>query len=237
MIFNRKSRSLTSSILLLAVAYIFLIRLPLGRLHTYQLYHPRPTPVFNSHISSPNAIHLNASTERYPVTSYIPLPTHPSAIPRIQYDFPPESKRERKQRVKRQKAVKEAFMHAWNGYKSHAWMRDEVSPSSGRYEDSFSGWGATLVDSLDALVIMGLDKELEIALEALEHIDFTTTFSHEVNVFEIVIRYMGGFLAAHDLTEGKYPILLQKATELGEMIFNCFDTHNRMPQSRWDWSK
>ena len=128
-------------------------------------------------------------------------------------------------------------MHAWNGYKSHAWMRDEVSPSSGRYEDSFSGWGATLVDSLDALVIMGLDKELEIALEALEHIDFTTTFSREVNVFEIVIRYMGGFLAAHDLTEGKYPILLKKAVELGEMIFNCFDTHNRMPQMRWDWSK
>jgi Glycosyl hydrolase family 47. len=142
-----------------------------------------------------------------------------------------------KQRVKRQKAVKEAFMHAWDGYKSNAWMRDEVSPSSGRYVDSFSGWGATLVDSLDALVIMGLDKELHVALEALEHIDFTTTFTRQVNVFEIVIRYLGGFLAAHDLTEGKYPILLQKAVELGEMIFNCFDTHNRMPQMRWEWSK
>ncbi|KAJ6127324.1 hypothetical protein N7523_002936 [Penicillium sp. IBT 18751x] len=237
MLANRKSRSLTSSIIFLAVAYIFLIWLPLSRFHKYQLYHSRPTPILNSQLSSPNAIHLNFSAERYPVTSYTPLPTQPLPIPRIQHDFPPESRRERKQRVKRQKAVKEAFVHAWNGYKSHAWMRDEVSPSSGRYVDSFSGWGATLVDSLDALIIMGLDKELHIALEGLQHIDFTTTFSREVNVFEIVIRYMGGLLAAHDLTEGKYPILLQKAVELGEMIFNCFDTHNRMPQMRWEWSK
>lgn len=116
-------------------------------------------------------------------------------------------------------------------------MRDEVSPQTGGYQDSFSGWGATLVDSLDALIIMGLDDELELALEALDQIDFTTTRSAEVNVFEIIIRYMGGFLAAHDLSNGKHPILLKKAEELGEMIYNAFDTHNRMPQMRWKWSK
>jgi mannosyl-oligosaccharide alpha-1,2-mannosidase len=180
---------------------------------------------------------LNSATERYPVTSYIPLPTSPSSIPKIQHDFPPESRPERKARIKKQKAIKEAFMHSWNGYKDHAWMRDEVSPQTGGYQDSFSGWGATLVDSLDALIIMGLDDELELALEALNQIDFTTTRSAEVNVFEIIIRYMGGFLAAHDLSHGKHPILLRKAEELGEMIFNAFDTHNRMPQMRWDWSK
>lgn len=139
--------------------------------------------------------------------------------------------------MKKQKAVKEAFLHAWNGYKDHAWLRDEVSPKSGGYEDPFSGWGATLVDSLDALVIMGLDDELELALEALDQIDFTTTHSRSVNVFEVIIRYMGGFLAAHDLTKGKHPVLLKKAVELGEMIFNAFDTHNRMPQMRWDWAR
>lgn len=236
MVTNRKGRSLTTSIFLLIVAYFFLIWLPLSRPRASQLYHPKPTPILNSGISK-DAIHLKASTERYPVTSYIPLPTNPSPIPRIQYDFPSESRRERKERVKKQQAVKEAFLHAWNGYKDHAWMRDEVSPKSGRYEDSFSGWGATLVDSLDALVIMGLDDELELALEALDKIDFTTTPSRQVNVFEIIIRYMGGFLAAHDLTKGKHPILLKKAVELGEMIFNAFDTHNRMPQMRWEWAK
>jgi mannosyl-oligosaccharide alpha-1,2-mannosidase len=112
-----------------------------------------------------------------------------------------------------------------------------VKPRSGGFQDTFNGWGATLVDSLDALIIMGLDDELELALEALDEIDFTTTASKQVPVFEIIIRYMGGFIAAHDLTEGKHPVLLKKAVELGEMIFNAFDTHNRMPQMRWDWMK
>lgn len=236
MISNRKGRSLPTILFLFITAYLFLVWLPLSRLHAWQHKHPRPTPIQNTFISQ-DTIHLNSATERYPVTSYIPLPTSPSSIPKIQYDFPPESRPERKARVKKQKAVKEAFMHSWNGYKDHAWMRDEVSPQTGGYQDSFSGWGATLVDSLDALIIMGLDDELDLALEALKEIDFTTTRSAEVNVFEIIIRYMGGFLAAHDLSHGKHPILLKKAEELGEMIYNAFDTHNRMPQMRWDWSK
>lgn len=236
MITTRKSRSLTTSIFFLAIAYFFLIWLPSNRLHAQQPHRAQPTPIYNEDLRG-NSIHLHASTERYPVTSFIPLPTKPSPLPRIQYNFPPESRRERKERVKRQNAVKDAFLHAWNGYKDHAWLRDEVSPESGGWEDSFSGWGATLVDSLDALVIMGLDDEFELALEALDQIDFTTTHTHSINVFEIIIRYMGGFLAAHDLTNGQHPILLKKAVELGEMIFNAFDTHNRMPQMRWDWAR
>ncbi|KAJ5090224.1 hypothetical protein N7532_008908 [Penicillium argentinense] len=232
MITSRKGRSLTTSVFLLFVAYLFLVWLPLHRLYG----HHRPTPIQGAGHAQ-NSIHLNNSTERYPVTSYFPLPTSPGPLPRIQYDFPAETKRERKARLKKQETIKRAFLHAWNGYKNHAWMRDEVSPSSGRYQDSFSGWGATLVDSLDALVIMGLDDELEVALDALEQVDFTTTPSSSVNVFEIIIRYMGGMIAAHDLTNGKHPILLKKAVELGEMIYNAFDTHNRMPQMRWEWSR
>lgn len=237
MISNRKGRSLSTTVFLLIAAYFFLVWLPLSRLHAWQHKHPRPAPIQLNTLVAQDTIHLNSATERYPITSYIPLPTSPSSIPKIQHDFPPESRAERKARVKKQKVIKDAFMHSWNGYKDHAWMRDEVSPQTGGYQDSFSGWGATLVDSLDALIIMGLDDELDLALDALDQIDFTTTRSKEVNVFEIIIRYMGGFLAAHDLSNGKHPILLKKAEELGDMIFNAFDTHNRMPQMRWDWSK
>lgn len=101
--------------------------------------------------------------------------------------------------------------------------------------NSFSGWAATLVDTLDTLLIMGLDDEFKLALDAIGQIDFTTTTDKSINVFETTIRYMGGFLAAYDLSEGKYPILLKKAKEVGDFVYGAFDTPNRMQVSRWDW--
>jgi mannosyl-oligosaccharide alpha-1,2-mannosidase len=185
-----------------------------------------------------NRLHWEKPPEKYPVTSFIPLPTgRPAKIPKIQYDFPRERSSDRKRREERQAAVKDAFVHAWKGYKEHAWLKDEVSPLSGGYVNSFHGWAATLVDALDTLFIMGMKNEFEEALAALNEIDFTTTDDKDINVFETTIRYLGGFLAAHDLSNGKYPVLLKKAVEVGEFLYGAFDTPNRMQMSRWDWKK
>jgi mannosyl-oligosaccharide alpha-1,2-mannosidase len=126
-------------------------------------------------------------------------------------------------------------MHSWRGYEKYAWMHDEVTPITKRYKNPFGGWGATLVDSLDTLWIMGMEKEFTYAVSALEKIDFSTARLETLNVFETTIRYLGGLLAAHDLTNGKYPILLKKAIELGEMLYVAFDTPDRMPVTRWNW--
>jgi mannosyl-oligosaccharide alpha-1,2-mannosidase len=184
-------------------------------------------------------IHWQEKPEQYPVTAFISLPSDKPAkpIPKIQYDFPTEDASDREQRLDRQAAVKEAFLHAWTGYKNHAWLKDEVSPVSGKFVNSFSGWAASLVDTLDTLLIMGLDDEFEKALEAIEEIDFTTTADDTVNVFETTIRYMGGFMAAYDLSNGKYPVLLKKAQEVGEFVYGAFDTPNRMHASRWRWKE
>lgn len=139
--------------------------------------------------------------------------------------------------MRRRDAVRESFTHSWEGYKKHAWLRDEVGPITGQYKDTFGGWAATLVDSLDSLWIMGMKEDFELAVKACEGIDFTTTDAKDINVFETTIRYMGGFLAAYDISGGKYPILLLKAVEVGELLMSCFDTPNRMPISRWDWQK
>lgn len=174
--------------------------------------------------------------EKYPVKSYIPIPTDTTEkIPQIQYDFPKERTVDRSRRLERRKAVKEAFLHAWEGYKQHAWGKDEVTPITGKYDNPFGGWAATLVDSLDSLLIMGLTDEFEKALEVVEQIDFHTTETQYINVFETNIRYLGGLLAAHDLTDGKYPVLLKKAVEVGEFLYAAFDTPNRMQMARWDW--
>jgi mannosyl-oligosaccharide alpha-1,2-mannosidase len=91
------------------------------------------------------------------------------------------------------------------------------------------------VDSLDTLWIMGLKGEFEEAVDAVKDIDFSDSPTGDLNVFETTIRYLGGFLAAYDISGGKYPVLLEKATEVGELLYVAFDTPNRMPVLRWNW--
>ncbi|TVY93184.1 Endoplasmic reticulum mannosyl-oligosaccharide 1,2-alpha-mannosidase [Lachnellula willkommii] len=183
-------------------------------------------------------VHLVKLPDRYPVSSYIPYPTgSPANIPLVQASQPRESAAEKQERLKRKRAVLSSFLHSWEGYKEHAWLRDEVSPMSGQWRDTFGGWAASLVDTLDTLWIMGLKNEFEVAVRAVETIDFSTTMEKDINIFETTIRYLGGFLAAYDVSEGRYPVLLAKAVEVGELVMSCFDTPNRMPITRWDWQK
>ncbi|RAL66730.1 hypothetical protein DID88_007513 [Monilinia fructigena] len=44
---------------------------------------------------------------------------------------------------------------------------------------------------------------------------------------------MGGFLSAYELSGKKYPVLLRKAAEMGEMLYKAFDTPNHLPILRW----
>lgn len=75
--------------------------------------------------------------------------------------------------LKRADRVKDAFLHAWRGYRNHAWGRDTINPKSNTSTNDWFGWGITLVDSLDTLLLMGLEKEFEEALEQVDRTDFT----------------------------------------------------------------
>jgi mannosyl-oligosaccharide alpha-1,2-mannosidase len=130
-------------------------------------------------------------------------------------------------------AVKAAFEHSWHGYKTRAWLKDELAPASGGFRTTFSGFGATLIDSLDTLWIMGMVNEFEQAVEAIKAIDFDTPDGLPMNVFETTIRYLGGLLGAYDVSSGQYQVLLQKATEVGEMLLGAFDTPSKMPVLHW----
>ena len=177
-------------------------------------------------------------TEKNPVKEYLRFPTSsPLNIPKVQHEFGPESEEAKTKRLERLAAVKSSFEHSWQGYKQHAWMADELSPIDGGFVQTFGGWAATLVDTLDTLWIMGLKDEFEEAINAAKDINFNLTSEETLNVFETTIRYLGGFLGAHDLTNGTYPVLLQKATEVGDLLYCAFDTPNRMPATRWKWKE
>ncbi|KAI9155572.1 Endoplasmic reticulum mannosyl-oligosaccharide 1,2-alpha-mannosidase [Paramyrothecium foliicola] len=169
-----------------------------------------------------------------PVESFRALPKGPAAwLPRVQATFARESTHERETRLARRNVIKKAFEQSWGSYKRLAWLRDEVTPISGKSKDTFGGWGATLVDSLDTLWIMGMKDEFNNAVTAVdEQTSFEKTDAKEINVFETNIRFLGGLLAAYDLSGDVR--LLRKARDVGDMLYKSFDTPNHMPVTRWD---
>ena len=174
------------------------------------------------------------STEKYPVQSIRALPTgKPTKFPPLQFDFPSESSDARTTRLERRAAIQANMQHTWKSYKAYAWMKDELSPVEAGARASFGGWAATLIDSLDTLWIMGMQDEFEEAVAALDDIDFNVSDSDVISLFETTIRYLGGLLGAYDISNERYPKLLKKAIDLGEMLYRAFDTPNRMPIPYW----
>jgi mannosyl-oligosaccharide alpha-1,2-mannosidase len=106
-------------------------------------------------------------------------------------------------------------------------LRDELAPVSGRGKTTFGGWAATIVDALDTLWIMDLKDDFRDAAAAAAQLDWAHTSDTAANLFETTIRHLGGLLSAYDLS--REPALLEKAKELGDMLYMAFDTPNRMP--------
>jgi len=183
-------------------------------------------------------VHWTKLPEKFPVPteSLIKLPSgKPKAIPTIQAKFKKEDDATKADRVAKLARIQSVAKKSWDGYKAKAWLHDELRPESGTFRDPFAHWGATLVDSLDTLWIMGLKEDFEEAVKAVDKIDFTTTPRADIPLFETTIRYLGGLLAAYDLSEKKYKNLLDKAVELAEILISAFDTPNRMPETYYYW--
>ena len=123
--------------------------------------------------------------------------------------------------------VKAEFMHAWNGYKKYAWGHDDLKPLSKTHHD----WYAqpllmTPVDSLDTMIIMGLDEE---AAATRAYILDNLSFDKDIDVqnFEITIRILGGLVTNYQLTGDKR--FLDLADDLGRRLLPVFESPTGMP--------
>ncbi|SCV68306.1 BQ2448_427 [Microbotryum intermedium] len=97
--------------------------------------------------------------------------------PKVQYAGKIDASKTRVEEESRRKEwVKRAFMHAWEAYKKQ-WGHDEISPVSGSFSDRYNGWGATIVDNLDTLLIMGLNEEYNLARDHVSALDFSYLLS------------------------------------------------------------
>nr|CAH8873206.1 unnamed protein product [Trichobilharzia regenti] len=128
--------------------------------------------------------------------------------------------------------VREMMKFAWDGYAAYAWGSNELKPiSKSGHLPSVLGnipLGASLIDGLDTLYMMNLNKEFNAAVEWIENsLDFSQP--SVVSVFEFNIRYLGGLLSAY--TFARKPILLNKAVELAQRLLPAFETPSGIPMS------
>lgn len=143
-------------------------------------------------------------------------------------------KREEPEWVARQQKVKDAFIHAWSGYKAYAMGYDELMPLSHRGVNGLGGLGATVIDALDTAMIMGADEVVYEAGSWIEkHLPERIEGKGQVNLFETTIRVLGGLLSAYHLSggdQGRIPeqkgpnpsIYLENARNLADRLLTAF---------------
>ncbi|KAM7259841.1 hypothetical protein ACFE04_015582 [Oxalis oulophora] len=128
--------------------------------------------------------------------------------------------------AERREKVKEAMLHAWTSYEKYAWGFDELQPQSKNGINSFGGLGATLIDSLDTLYIMGLEEQFQRARDwVADSLDFNKDY--DASVFETTIRVVGGLLSAYDLSGDK--VFLEKAKDIADRLLPAWDTPSGIP--------
>ncbi|KAJ8082826.1 hypothetical protein PM082_008682 [Marasmius tenuissimus] len=117
-------------------------------------------------------------------------------------------------------AVKDIFQRSYGAYRKYAFGHDDLMPVSGEPNDDRNGWGATIVDAMSTMHIMGFDDLFKEAVDFVGHIDFNKSQKDDqtVSVFETTIRYLGGLLSAYELSGNEHEILLRKAQEVADKM-------------------
>lgn len=127
--------------------------------------------------------------------------------------------------------VKKMMQHAWDNYVKFAWGRNELRPVSQRGHSASifgsSSMGATIVDSMDTLYIMGLEEEFQKGREWISNNLDMSKMVGDVSVFETNIRYVGGLLSAYSFTGDK--MFKDKATHIVDKLLPAFKTPTGIP--------
>merc|ERR1719361_2387676 len=87
--------------------------------------------------------------------------------------------------------------------------------------------GATVVDALDTLYIMGMTEEFDKGREWISNNLDMGQMSGDVSVFETNIRYVGGLLALYSFTGDE--LFKSKAVHIVDKLLPAFDTPTGIP--------
>ncbi|KAF7314674.1 alpha-1,2-Mannosidase [Mycena kentingensis (nom. inval.)] len=127
-------------------------------------------------------------------------------------------------------AAQTIFTKSWDAYKQFAFGHDELHPVSKGSGDSLGGWGATIVDALGTMLVMGLEDDFNDALNFTATVNFTSSPAPgTVSIFETTIRWLGGLVSAYQLSGEQHPILIQKAKEVADKMSKAWVGNNPIP--------
>src|SRR6202140_4570452 len=130
-------------------------------------------------------------------------------------------------RAAMQAKVRAEFLYSWKAYEKYAWGHDELRPLSKEPRDWYGqSLLMTPIDSLDTLLLMGLNDEAKRAKALIvDRLSFEKDIS--VKVFEVTIRVLGGLLSGYQMTGD--PRLLRLADDLGTRLLPVFNSPTGMP--------
>lgn len=129
----------------------------------------------------------------------------------------------------RQQKIKQAMLDSWHHYENHGFGLDEFHPIAETGKNMGPkplGW--IVVDSIDTLMVMGADAEVERARTWIRD-ELNYHFDYEVNTFETTIRMLGGLILAYELSKDDF--YLDKAVDLANALIGAFDTPTGIPYS------
>jgi len=133
----------------------------------------------------------------------------------------------------RREHVKGMMKHAWDNYVAYAWGKNELRPVSKRGHSASvfgsSSMGATIVDAMDTLYIMGMMDEFDRGKQWIAGNLDMNQMSGDVSVFETNIRYVGGLLSAYSFSGDE--VFKTKAAHIADKLLPAFDTPTGIPYS------
>ncbi|KAJ3440908.1 mannosyl-oligosaccharide alpha-12-mannosidase-related [Anaeramoeba flamelloides] len=113
--------------------------------------------------------------------------------------------------------IRQEFLHVWDNYKKYAWGYDQYKPKTKQPQYTLH-LGSLIVNNLDTLLIMGMEKEY---LEAREWVQNDLQFNSDamISSSEAVLQILGGLLSAYHLSNYD-ELYLNKAIELSEKLLS-----------------
>ncbi|KAI1292830.1 Mannosyl-oligosaccharide alpha-1,2-mannosidase IA [Halotydeus destructor] len=131
----------------------------------------------------------------------------------------------------RRDVVRDMMKHAWKNYVDFAWGENELRPISKRGHSpgifGRSKLGASIVDAMDTLFIMGLKDEFKMGRDWIADNLSIENMHTDISVFEFTIRFIAGLLTCYSLT--KDSMFLEKANSMADSLLPAFNSPKGIP--------